>query len=53
MIPLHAALDGCAAHDSEHLGGLSDHLPMVLVALHGLGAGAQRLPHFAKRTRRG
>ena len=31
-------LDAGAAHDAEYAGGLSNHLPMALVALKRLGA---------------
>ena len=42
-----AALNGCAAYAPEFDGGLSNHLPMTLVALERLGADEQRLAAFA------
>ena len=41
------ALNGCAAHAPEYGGGLSNHLPMALVALQRLGANEARLAAFA------
>lgn len=35
------------AHDCEYADGLSNHLPMALLALHRLGAGEARLQAFA------
>ena len=46
MSPL-ALLDRASRHDAEYRGGLSDHLPMTLVALHRLGADGARLEAFA------
>ena len=40
-------LDAGANHDAEYADGLSNHLPMALVALHRLGAGAERLQALA------
>lgn len=40
-------LDGCAAHSPQFGSGLSNHLPMALVALHRLGASDTRLVAFA------
>lgn len=42
-------LDGCAAHAPEYGHGLSNHLPMSLVALQRLGASDARLQEFADR----
>lgn len=42
-------LDGCAAYAPEFGHGLSNHLPMTLVALHRLGAADARLEAFAAR----
>ena len=41
-----ALLDDTAVHDAEYRGGLSNHLPMALQALHALGAGDERLRGF-------
>ena len=46
---LASLLDGCARFDAEYRGGLSNHLPMGLLALHRLGATPQRLEEFARR----
>lgn len=49
-LPTHALqrlLDAGAAHDAEYDGGLANHLPMALVALHGLGASDDRLSAYA------
>jgi len=43
------ALNSCAAHAPEYGGGLSNHLPMTLVALDRLGADEARLSSFAAR----
>lgn len=40
------ALNHCAVHAPEYGGGLSNHLPMTLVALDRLGADAARLSAF-------
>ena len=40
------ALNHCAAHAPEYGGGLSNHLPMTLVALQRLGADEARLSAF-------
>lgn len=45
---LAALLDAGAAHDAEYAGGLSNHLPMALVALKRLGAGDAQLQAFAE-----
>ena len=37
-----------SAHNSEYAGGLSNHLPMALLALHRLGAPEARLESFAQ-----
>lgn len=39
-------------HDAEYAAGLSNHLPMALVALASLGAGDARLAAFAERYAR-
>lgn len=41
------ALNSCAAHAPEYGAGLSNHLPMTLVALDRLGADEARLAAFA------
>lgn len=41
-------LDAGAAHDAEYAGGLSNHLPMALVALKRLGADDAQLRAFAE-----
>lgn len=46
---LAALLTRGAAFDAEYQGGLSNHLPMALVALHRLGASDVRLNLFAGR----
>lgn len=46
-LALYRGLAAGAAHDAEYADGLSNHLPMALVALHRLGAGATRLQAFA------
>lgn len=46
---LAALLARGAAFDAEYHGGLSNHLPMALVALHRLGASDARLNLFAGR----
>lgn len=46
---LKALLDDGAAFDAEFEGGLSNHLPMTLLALQRLGAGDVRLSAFAAR----
>lgn len=46
---LKALLDGGADFDAEFEGGLSNHLPMTLLALQRLGAGDVRLSAFAAR----
>ena len=46
---LAALLTRGAAFDAEYQGGLSNHLPMALVALHRLGASDVRLNQFAGR----
>lgn len=40
-------LDACVSHDAEYNRGLSDHLPMLLHALHALGAAPARLTSYA------
>jgi Questin oxidase-like len=47
MSALVALLDAGAAHDAEYAGGLSNHLPMALLALQRLGADDARLQAFA------
>jgi len=47
MSALAALLDAGAAHDAEYAGGLSNHLPMALLALQRLGADEARLQAFA------
>jgi hypothetical protein len=44
---LYALLDGATRFDAEYHGGLSNHLPMALVALQRLGASNDRLRAFA------
>jgi hypothetical protein len=44
---LHRLLDAGAANDCEFRGGLTNHLPMALTALHALGAPDARLEAFA------
>lgn len=44
---LHALLDEAGAWDAEYGAGLSNHLPMALLALARLGAGQARLREFA------
>jgi hypothetical protein len=46
-VTLAALLDDGARFDPEYRGGLSNHLPMALAALHRLGAGDERLAAFA------
>ena len=48
MTALAALLDAGAAHDAEYAGGLSNHLPMALVALKRLGADDAQLQAFAE-----
>jgi Questin oxidase-like len=45
---LHALLSHGEGFDAEYASGLSNHLPMALMALHRLGADATRLQAFAK-----
>jgi hypothetical protein len=45
-------LDAELAHDPVTVQGFSDHLPMALVALHGLGADDARLGAFSDRYAR-
>lgn len=47
MDHLAALLDTDLAYEPVTVQGFSDHLPMALVALHGLGAGDARLDEFA------
>lgn len=49
MSLLQALLADGARFDAEYRGGLSNHLPMALLALHRLGAGDERLRAFATR----
>ena len=49
MNTLAALLDAGAAYDAEYAGGLSNHLPMTLQALQGLGADDGLLRAFAER----
>lgn len=44
---LHQLLSDGAQHDAEYRGGLSNHLPMTLVALYALGAADARLQAYA------
>lgn len=46
---LQTLLDRGAAFDAEYADGLSNHLPMALLALHTLGASDTRLERFAER----
>jgi len=46
-VTLRDLLDRGAGYDAEYAGGLSNHLPMALTALQGLGAPAARLDAFA------
>lgn len=48
---LHALLDRGLALHPEYGGGLANHLPMALHALHALGADAQRLRDWDARHR--
>jgi len=48
MNALAALLDAGAAHDAEYAGGLSNHLPMALLALQRLGADDAHLQAFAE-----
>ena len=48
---LHALLDRGLALHPEYGGGLANHLPMALHALHALGADAQRLQDWDARHR--
>ena len=43
------ALNSCASYAPEHAGGLTNHLPMTLVALDRLGADEARLSSFLAR----
>jgi hypothetical protein len=45
-------LDGCARHDPEYDEGLSNHLPMLLHALHELGASPARMAEAGGRYAR-
>ena len=45
--PLQAPLDACARYGAEYAGTLANHLPMLLHALHELGAPPARLAQFA------
>ncbi len=47
MAELHARLDDAQAYRPEYGPGYSNHLPMALEALHGLGADAARLRAYA------
>ena len=47
MTALKTLLDGGARFDAEYRGGLSNHLPMALLALRRLGADDARLAAFA------
>jgi len=42
-------LDACADYDAEYSHGLSNHLPMLLHALHALGASDSRLTEYAEK----
>jgi Questin oxidase-like len=44
---LHELLDQSAAYAPEYGNGLSDHLPMLLHAMHELGASDERLEEYA------
>ncbi|MBX3605701.1 MAG: questin oxidase family protein [Piscinibacter sp.] len=46
---LHELLDTGLRYAPEYRGGLSNHLPMALCALHALGAGSDRLREFFDR----
>jgi len=46
-VSLAALLDDGVRFDAEYQGGLSNHLPMALLALQRLGAGPERLREFA------
>ena len=48
MQALHQALDEGARFDAEYAGGLSNHGPMALCALHRLGADAAALQAFGR-----
>jgi hypothetical protein len=45
-VPLHRLLDEAAAYDPEYGAGMSNHLPMALLALAHLGADESRLREF-------
>ncbi len=47
MSVLEGLLDANVHHHAEYRGGLANHLPMALVALHRLGAADARLQAFA------
>jgi Questin oxidase-like len=47
-----ALLDAGAGHDAEYRGGLSNHGPMALLALHSLGADEARLAAWASTYQR-
>lgn len=47
MTVLESLLDAGVQFDAEYAGGLSNHLPMALVALHALGAPDARLRAYA------
>ena len=49
---LRTLLDDNVHFDAEYGGGLSNHMPMALVALQGLGASDARLDAFAASYRR-
>ncbi len=51
MSVLEALLDAGVHHHAEYRGGLANHLPMALVALHRLGASDARLQAFADAYR--
>lgn len=46
---LRSDLDACAAHSPEYGNGLGDHLPMLLHAMHALGASPARRAEYAPR----
>jgi Questin oxidase-like len=48
---LHEMLNQCAAYAPEYGNGLSDHLPMLLHAMHSLGATDRRLEEYATTYR--
>ncbi|MGL4234172.1 MAG: questin oxidase family protein [Casimicrobium sp.] len=48
---LHEIQDRCAAYAPEYGNGLSDHLPMLLHAMHSLGASDERLEAYAAMYR--